>query len=78
MAAHVSHTGVHDHGFNNLSTYGNFGGGRFTENEQKRNGALAQMGAMDFAYDMVGYGNNQVDHKMPIALLLQTWNSKNY
>ena len=23
MAAHVSHIGVHDHGFNNLSTYGN-------------------------------------------------------
>jgi len=23
MAVHVSHTGVHDHGFNNLSTYGN-------------------------------------------------------
>jgi unsaturated chondroitin disaccharide hydrolase len=23
MAAHVTHTGVHDHGFNNLSTYGN-------------------------------------------------------
>jgi hypothetical protein len=23
MANHVSHTGVHDHGFNNLSTYGN-------------------------------------------------------
>lgn len=23
MASHVSHTGVHDHGFNNLSTYGN-------------------------------------------------------
>ena len=23
MAAHVSHTGVHDHGFNNVSTYGN-------------------------------------------------------
>ena len=23
MAHHVSHTGVHDHGFNNLSTYGN-------------------------------------------------------
>lgn len=23
MAAHVSHVGVHDHGFNNLSTYGN-------------------------------------------------------
>src|SRR5262245_35617465 len=23
MANHVSHTGVHDHGFNNVSTYGN-------------------------------------------------------
>ena len=23
MATHVSHTGVHDHGFNNVSTYGN-------------------------------------------------------
>src|SRR5207253_1661287 len=23
MAPHVSHMGVHDHGFNNLSTYGN-------------------------------------------------------
>src|SRR5215813_4453526 len=23
MAAHVSHVGVHDHGFNNVSTYGN-------------------------------------------------------
>lgn len=23
MASHVSHTGVHDHGFNNMSTYGN-------------------------------------------------------
>ena len=23
MATHISHTGVHDHGFNNISTYGN-------------------------------------------------------
>ena len=23
MGSHVSHTGVHDHGFNNISTYGN-------------------------------------------------------
>src|ERR1051325_8652482 len=23
MAGHVTHTGVHDHGFNNVSTYGN-------------------------------------------------------
>ena len=35
------------------------------------------MGAVVFAYDMVGYGeSNQVDHKISIALLLQTWNSK--
>src|SRR5215831_6589598 len=33
MAPHLTHTGVHDHGFNNVSTYGNllrlFGEGRF-------------------------------------------------
>ena len=23
MATHVTHIGVHDHGFNNVSTYGN-------------------------------------------------------
>ncbi len=23
MAPHISHIGVHDHGFNNVSTYGN-------------------------------------------------------
>ena len=23
MSAHVTHMGVHDHGFNNISTYGN-------------------------------------------------------
>ena len=23
MAHHITHTGVHDHGFNNVSTYGN-------------------------------------------------------
>ena len=26
MAPHISHIGVHDHGFNNVSTYGNFKG----------------------------------------------------
>ncbi len=37
MAPHVSHTGVHDHGFNNVSTYGNLlrlhGEGRSAESD---------------------------------------------
>src|SRR5437764_6081432 len=41
MAAHVSHMGVHDHGFNNVSTYGNLlrltREGKIKENEQERN-----------------------------------------
>lgn len=40
MATHVSHIGVHDHGFNNLSTYGNLRRlmleGRIPENEWER------------------------------------------
>ena len=40
MASHVSHIGVHDHGFNNLSTYGNLrrlmNEGRIPENEWER------------------------------------------
>jgi unsaturated chondroitin disaccharide hydrolase len=40
MASHVSHTGVHDHGFNNVSTYGNLlrlmREGRIPENEWER------------------------------------------
>ncbi|HMC28837.1 MAG TPA: glycosyl hydrolase [Verrucomicrobiae bacterium] len=41
MARHVSHMGVHDHGFNNVSTYGNLfrlmREGKIKENEQERN-----------------------------------------
>ena len=41
MAAHVSHVGVHDHGFNNVSTYGNLlrlmNEGRIAENAWERN-----------------------------------------
>ena len=41
MATHVSHIGVHDHGFNNVSTYGNLlrlmEEGRIEENEWERN-----------------------------------------
>ena len=41
MAHHITHVGVHDHGFNNVSTYGNLwrlmGEGRIPENERERN-----------------------------------------
>lgn len=41
MAHHITHVGVHDHGFNNVSTYGNLwrlmNEGRFPENEWERN-----------------------------------------
>jgi unsaturated chondroitin disaccharide hydrolase len=41
MAPHVTHIGVHDHGFNNVSTYGNLwrlmNEGRIQENEWERN-----------------------------------------
>lgn len=41
MAHHVTHVGVHDHGFNNVSTYGNLwrlmNEGRIPENEPERN-----------------------------------------
>ena len=40
MAPHVTHIGVHDHGFNNVSTYGNLlrlmHEGRIAENEWER------------------------------------------
>jgi len=41
MAPHVSHVGVHDHGFNNISTYGNLHRlmreGKITQNEWEKN-----------------------------------------
>ncbi len=40
MAHHITHTGVHDHGFNNVSTYGNLwrlmGEGRIEDNRRER------------------------------------------
>jgi dienelactone hydrolase len=60
-----------------LSPHGHLADKRFTKYIQKRGAVLARMGAIVFAYDMIGYGeNDQVEHKMPIALLLQTYNSQ--
>ena len=60
-----------------LSPHGHFPDARFTETIQTRAAVLARMGAMVFAYDMIGYGEStQVEHSIPKTLLLQTWNSK--
>jgi len=49
---------------------------RIRENKQLLCASLARMGAMVFAYDMIGYGDaDQVSHKHPKAVALQTWNS---
>ena len=50
--------------------------GRFHEQMQTRCGMLARMGAVVFAWDMVGYGDSkQCDHRFSKALKLQTINS---
>jgi dienelactone hydrolase len=60
-----------------LSPHGHLKDKRFTDYVQLRGAYLARKGAIVFAYDMVGYGEStQVRHKMPISMLLQTWNSK--
>jgi len=60
-----------------LSPHGHWFDRRFSEEVQIRCAALARMGAIVFAYDMIGYGESlQVNHDISIALLLQTWNSK--
>lgn len=56
MAAHLSHTGVHDHGFNNISTYGNLwrlmNEGKIAEDQNERRAleiALKVSGAVQAA-----------------------------
>jgi len=61
-----------------LSPHGHFQDERLKEDVQYRCAVLARMGAVVLAYDMVGYGDSRqfVSHKIPISMLLQTWNSK--
>ena len=60
-----------------LNPHGHATDKRMKEDVQKRCAAFARMGAIAFAYDMIGYAEStQTSHKMPIAALLQAWNSK--
>jgi len=60
-----------------LSPHGHLTDKRLKVDVQTRCAVLARMGAIVFAYDMLGHGDSkQVTHDIPIALLLQTWNSK--
>ena len=59
-----------------LCPHGHFEGGRFRPDHQIRCAHFARMGATVFSYSMVGYQDSQqMVHKNPLALTLQTWNS---
>jgi uncharacterized protein len=51
--------------------------GRFRDDMQLRCATFARMGAVVFAYDMIGWTDdaNQCSHHHPKAIKLQTWNS---
>jgi acetyl esterase/lipase len=60
-----------------LCAHGHGENQRLKETRQYQGAVLARMGAVVIAYDMVGHGDShQVTHSIPIALLLQTWNSR--
>jgi uncharacterized protein len=60
-----------------LCPHGHLADNRMVEQTQKRCATLARMGAVVFAYDMLGFGEStQVPHDHPQALRLQTYNSK--
>ena len=59
-----------------LAPHGHGKDPRFQEYVQKRCATLARMGAVVFAYDMIGFGDSQqCDHKHPRAVSIQTINS---
>ena len=62
-----------------LLAHGHSDNGRMVGFRQVQGAVLARMGAVVFAYDMIGCGDSrQVNshRSIPIALLLQTWNSR--
>ena len=81
MATHVSHIGVHDHGFNNVSTYGNLlrlmNEGRVEENTGERNFyelALKVSGAVQAARwtNIAGGGGYIYSFNGPHSLFVDT------
>lgn len=60
-----------------LCPHGHGANPRFAEYTQRRAASLARMGAIVFAYDMVGTGDgSQTIHKHPLALEMQLQNSR--
>ena len=59
-----------------LCPHGHLADNRLLEQTQKRCAALARLGAMVFAWDMIGYGEStQIAHHHADAVRLQTYNS---